>query len=297
MLLIALFLAAAPLAANSNDDKLVNLTTEPQLKDLCAALRDSGEASDLDPAALAEARRAKTARRDEALQKAYRLEVPAKGFAFGQYRRDAQLLELDGDRPLRALDGALALDLDGIDDVAFRATPAQVASWAKLKKANSLQLVVTFRPHGEHCAGSAIAHAFRLAASPGLWQLVDSQGTVVASAGAEGEPADQGPSADRIVRVEKVALDSDATAPADEGKERLASVQAALDRCARAAPRTGAMVVAFAVLAGRIQDPQVIMDALRDEGSSRCVAKALAGAALAGAGSASGRGTASLALE
>jgi|GEM_PF-1402086 len=306
MLLIALFLAAAPASTSSifatsasapAAESPVNLTTEAQVKELCALLRDSGEPSELDPAARAEARRTRAARRDQALQKSYLLEVPAKGFAFGQYRREAQQLELDGDRPLRALGGALLLDLDGIDDVAFNATPAQVGSWASLKKSSSLRLVVTFRPHGERCAGSAAAHAFRLAAAPGSWQLIDSQGTVVASAGPEGEPVDQGPSPDRSVRVEKVVLEDEVPTPNDEGRARLLPAQAALDRCAQAAPRPGQMVIAFAVQAGRIQDPQVIMDALRDEASSRCVARALTGISLAGAGGASGRGTASLALE
>ena len=296
MLLLALLLAAAP-SPSTNAGDTVDLSSEEQVRGLCTALRDSGEPADSDPAAVAEARKSRAAQREQALQKTYRLEVRGKGFVFGRYRSDAQLLELDGDRPLRSQGGVVSLDLDGIDDVAFRATPAQVASWSKLKGADALSLVVTFHAHPERCAGSAAAHAFRFGGAPLSWQLVDAQGAVLANANADGEPADQGPSAQRTVHVEKVALESDTDAPGDDGKSRLSSVQAALDRCAQAAPRTGAMVVSFAVQGGRIVEPQVIMDALRDETASRCVAKALTGAQLAGAANASGRGTASLALQ
>jgi hypothetical protein len=54
------------------------------------------------------------------------------------------------------------------------------------------------------------------------------------------------------------------------------------------------MVVTFAVDNGRIRDPQVIMDALRDDQVSACVARALANAPIEGG---PGRGTASLAVQ
>ena len=76
----------------------------------------------------------------------YRVEVPSKGFAFGLYRAQDQQIELDGDRPLRAIDDMLVLDLEGIDDVSFNARAEQVAAWTQEKKAKALNLVVVFKP-------------------------------------------------------------------------------------------------------------------------------------------------------
>ena len=57
------------------------------------------------------------------------------------------------------------------------------------------------------------------------------------------------------------------------------------------------MVVSFSVQGGRVRDPQVIMDAARDEQTASCVSHALSGAPIAGAGGVSGRGTASVAIQ
>src|SRR5436305_14388511 len=99
MLLIALLLAAAP--------DVVSLTELAQVKDLCAAFREQPADTEADPVDMAEAHKAALARRDEAAARWYRIEIPSKGFAFGQYRAKDRQLELDGDRPVRALDGVL----------------------------------------------------------------------------------------------------------------------------------------------------------------------------------------------
>ena len=98
------------------------------------------------------------------------------------------------------------------------------------------------------------------------------------------------------MRIERVALDLEQPA-FDDARERLAAAQPALDRCARGVRRTGAMVVTFAVQGGRLRDVQVVMDALRDETVASCVAQALSGAQLRGIDAATGRGTASIALQ
>ncbi len=283
-LLALLLLAAAPAAPD-----VVQLTEKAQLKDLCDALRAQPSESDLDPAQVAAARKAAQARRDEALSRWYRVEVPAKGFAFGRYRAQDQQLELDGDRPLRALDDMLSLDLDGIDDVAFDASPGQVSAWSAQKKEKALRLVVVFKPTGERCAGSAAAESWRIAGNARSWELAGPEGTV-AAANEEGEPVGAGP---RKARVEKVTLESDAAPQQDEGRDRLTSSQSALDRCAAAAQRTGKLLVTFSIQGGRLRDPQVIMDSVRDEKVSGCVARALSGAEVSGAG----RGTASIAVQ
>ena len=279
MLLIALLIAA----------DVVPLTQESQLKDLCEALRAQPSATDLDPAQQAEAWKAAQARREEAASRWYRLEVPSKGFAFGQYRARDKQLELDGDRPLRAVDNMLSLDLDLIDDVAFNATPAQVSAWSREKKAGTLRLVVVWKPSGERCAGSAAAEAWRIAGKARSWELVGAQG-VVAAANEEGEPIGGGPHA---VKVEKVTLDSDAAPLADEGRGRLSQAQPALEKCAAGAQRAGSLLLSFSVQGGRVREPQVIMDSLRDEKVAGCVARAVAGAEVGG----TGRGTASISLE
>ena len=148
-LLAILLLAAAP------GQDVVQLTQKSQLKELCEALRAQPSESNLDPAQLAAARKAAKARRDEAAEHWYRVEVPSKGFAFGLYRAQDQQIELDGDRPLRAIDDMLVLDLEGIDDVSFNARAEQVATWNQQKKAKALKLVVVFKPAGDRCAGSA----------------------------------------------------------------------------------------------------------------------------------------------
>ncbi len=283
-LLALLLLAAAPAAPD-----VVQLTEKAQLKDLCDALRAQPSESDLDPAQVAAARKAAQARRDEALSRWYRVEVPAKGFAFGRYRAQDQQLELDGDRPLRALDDMLSLDLDGIDDVAFDASPGQVSAWSAQKKEKALRLVVVFKPTGERCAGSAAAESWRIAGNARSWELAGPEGTV-AAANEEGEPVGAGP---RKARVEKVTLESDAAPQQDEGRDRLTSSQSALDQCAAAAQRTGKLLVTFSIQGGRLRDPQVIMDSVRDEKVSGCVARALSGAEVSGAG----RGTASIAVQ
>lgn len=282
MLLIAVLVAAASPDA-------VALTDEAQVKDLCAALWEQAADPDADPAEAAAAHKAALARRDEAASRWYRLEVPSKGFAFGRFRAQDKQLELDGDRPLLAVDNTLSLDLDGIDDVSFNATPVQVSAWSREKKAGTLRLVVVFRPAGDRCAGSAAAESWRLAGKARSWELVSEQG-VVAAADAEGDPVGGPP---RMVKVEKVALDSDSAPPADEGSNRLSSAQRALDRCVRGAQRPGTVLVAFAVESGRVRDAQVIMDSLRDEKVSACVARAVTGAEVGG----SGHGTASISME
>jgi hypothetical protein len=289
-----MWLIAALIAAD-----VVSLSEVSQVKELCAALREMPADADADPAEIAAAHKAALARRDEALARWYRTEIPSKGFAFGRYREQDKLLELDGDRPARAVEGTLSLDLQGIDDVAFHATPEQVSQWSQEKKAGGLKLAVVWQPQGDRCAGSAAAEAWRVAGKVRSWELVDEHGLITA-ADAEGEPVGAVPQA---VKVERVALDSDGPArnggvvpasgaPTDAGA-RLASAQPALSKCAAGAQRGGDILVAFAVQDGRVREPQVIMDSLHDDKVARCVTRALAGAEVGG----SGRGTATISLE
>jgi hypothetical protein len=282
-LIAILLLALAP------DPDVLQLTEKAQLKELCDALRAQPSERDLDPAQVAAARKEAQARREEAASRWYRVEVPSKGFAFGRYRAQDQQLELDGDHPLRALDDMLSLDLDGIDEVAFNARPEQVTAWSEEKKAKELRLVVVWKPRGDRCAGSAAAEAWRIAGKALFWELVGPEGTV-AAANEDGEPVGGGP---RQLRVEKVALDSDGAPLEDDGRDRLAAAQPALDRCASGAQRTGKLLITFSVQGGRVREPQVIMDSVRDERISGCVARALSGAEVGG----SGHGTASIAVQ
>ena len=279
MLLIALLLAA----------DVVSITEESQVKDLCAALREQPYDSELDPAQAAAAAKAAQAKREEAAGRWYRLEVPSKGFVFGRYQVQDKQLELDGDRPLHAVQNTLSLDLDGVDDVSFHATPEQVSAWSKEKKAGTLRLVVVWKPSGERCAGSAAAEAWRLAGKARSWELVGAQGTV-AAADAEGEPVGVTP---KEVKIEKVTVESDEGPRPDDGRRRLAGAQRELEKCAAAAQRAGSLLVTFSVQGGRVRDPQVIMDSLRDEKVAGCVARAVAGAEVGG----SGHGTAAISLE
>src|SRR5258708_36832876 len=93
MLLIAALLAASPLA------DVVALAEPAQVDELCAALREQGGGLEGDPAEMAAAYKAAVARREDALSRWYRLEVPSKGFAFGRYRPQAKLLGPGGDPP------------------------------------------------------------------------------------------------------------------------------------------------------------------------------------------------------
>ena len=286
-------LLAASFAAPARPDA-IPLTSEDQVRELCAALRSPIGPSELDPVETAARRHRAERLRNEAVSRSYRLSVPAKGFSFGRYRAEQQEIELDGNRPLRALDGALSLDLAGIDDVAFQASPGQVRDWNVRKAAGELSLVVQFRPSGEPCAGKAVAGIFRLSGEPLSWQIETGAGPV-AAADEDGAPVEVGPPRIHTMRIERVALDLEQ--PLDDARERLAAAQPALDRCARGVRRTGAMVVTFAVQGGRLRDVQVVMDALRDETVASCVAQALSGAQLRGIDTATGRGTASIALQ
>jgi hypothetical protein len=282
MLLLFALLAAAP-APPSN---AVPLTTDEQVRKLCAALGVQGGSEP--PPGVAE-----TTAAGQSLSRIYQLHVPSRGFGFGSYHEEEQELELDASRPLRALDGALTLDLMGADDVTFRASPAQVKEWSAAKRDGTLALTVHFRASGDHCAGNPAARIFRMEGTP-LWFQLESAGAVVAATDEEGLPVDR-PGSLRSFRVNKVLLDTDAPRP-DVGKDRLAGAQGALDRCAQAARRRGSLVVGFSVQDGRVHNPQVIMDAARDEDTARCVTQALSGAALASADRAT-RGTASLAIQ
>jgi hypothetical protein len=281
-------LIALVLAASQPQDALV-LTQESQLKELCQALRAQPAEADLDPAERVAARKAAQARREEALSRWYEVEIPSKGFAFGRYRAQDRALELDGDRPVRALEDMLFLDLEGIDDVAFNARPDQVSEWSREKKAGTLRLRVVWKPSADRCAGSAAAESWRIAGRVRSWQLVGTEG-VLAMANEDGEPVGTGP---RQAKVEKVTLDSDRAPQEDEGRERLSAAQRALDRCAAAAQRGGNLMLSFSVEDGRVREPKVIMDSVRDERASGCVAHAIAGAEVGG----SGTGTASIAFE
>jgi hypothetical protein len=280
MLLWFALLAAAP-APPSN---AVPLTGEEQIRRVCAALGEQGG----EPAPGV----AETAP-SQALSRIYQLRVASRGFAFGRYHEEEQELELDASRPLRGIDGALTLDLSGADDVTFRASPAQMKEWSAAKRDGALALTVYFRASGDHCAGNPAARIFRMEGTPVWFQLEGSSG-VLAASDEEGLPVDR-PGALRSFRVNKVLLDTDAPR-ADVGKDRLAGAQTALDRCAQAARRRGSVVVGFSVQDGRVYNPQVIMDAARDEDTARCVTQALSGATIASAQHAT-RGTASLAVQ
>jgi hypothetical protein len=282
------------LAASTRPDA-IPLTSEAQVRELCAALRVPAATSELDPTGNGAQQKRAERLRGEAAFRIYRVAVPAKGFVFGRYRPEQQEIELDGDRPLRAVDGALSLDIAGIDEVAFLATPAQVREWNARKKAGELSLIVSFRPSGERCSGSPVAGIFRLAGEPLGWQIAGDEGAV-AAADEDGSPIEVGPPRVHTMRIERVALDLEQSVN-DDARERLVAIQPALDRCARGVRRTGSMVVAFAVLGGKLRDVQVVMDALRDESVATCVAQALSGAQLRGIDGASGRGTASIALQ
>ncbi|HYZ89554.1 MAG TPA: hypothetical protein VE620_09685 [Myxococcales bacterium] len=264
----------------------VALTADGQVRDICSTLR--GQNTEPAPGVTL------TPSRAQALSRIYQLRVPSKGFAFGRYHEEEQELELDSSRPLRALDGALTLDLANADDVAFRATPAQMKEWAAAKRDNKLSLNLYFRPSGDDCAGNAAAKIFRMEGTP-VWFEVENSSGVVAAADEEGLPVER-PGSARTFRVSKVLLDSDAPR-ADLGKDRLSVAQPALDRCAEAARRRGSLVVSFSVQEGRVRNPQVIMDAARDEDTARCVTQALSGATIASVNPAATRGTASLAVQ
>jgi hypothetical protein len=304
--MIALLLTLIATPARTD---VVPLTSEAQLRELCTALRGSLRSPEMDPVDIAVQRQRDERLRAEMVSRTYRVAVPAKGFVFGRYRPEQQEIELDGDRPLRALDGALSLDLAGIDDVAFEATPQQVRDWTARKAAGDLSLVVQFRPSGEPCSGKPVAGIFRMSGEPVFWQIVSDAGPV-AAADEDGAPLEIGPPRVHTMRIDRVALDLEQPGPAvaeagvldrtqhaDDARERLAGSLPALDRCARGVRRTGSMVVAFSVLDGRLQDVQVVMDALRDESVASCVANALSGAQLRGINAATGRGMASLALR
>ena len=312
--------AAAPAALSPAPPAASALGAQPQLKELCASLeRTDSMRFTGDPGEISAARAAHEARRAEALGGVYRVEVPSKGFAFGHVRADRDEVELDGDQPLRAFDDALALDLAGIDDVAFHAGAATLADWSKQKKAGQLALVVTFRPDDERCAGSPIARHWRLGGKPLWWAIVDAAGATLAAADEQGKPVEPAaarataaagalafaaspPSAPapvaaatpRSLVVESLSLDAEG---ADEGRARLEGASPALDRCAAAAQRLGSLVVAFGLQAGRLRDPQVVMDGTRDEQLAACVARALAGASVTGGGSGTGRGTVTLGVR
>jgi len=294
MIPLLLTLLSASVAPEARPEA-VPLTSEDQVRELCAALRAPMGDSEVDPAETAAQRRRAERLRSDAVARSYLLSVPAKGFTFGRYRPEQQEIELDGARPLRALDGALSLDLQGIDDVAFQASPAQVRDWNARKAGGSLWLVVEFRPSGEPCAGKAVAGIFRLSGEPLSWQIETDLGPV-AAADEDGAPLEVGPPRVHTMRIERVSLDLEQPA-FDEARDRLGAAQPALDRCARGVRRTGAMLVTFAVQGGRLQDVQVVMDALRDESVASCVAQALSGTHLRGIEAVSGRGTASIALK
>jgi hypothetical protein len=281
MLLIALLLAAVP--------EPVSLSQKPQLKELCDALRAQPASGDLDPAQVMSARKQALAKREEVSQRWYELEVPSKGFTFGRYRPIDRQIELDGTQPLRAVDGMLSVDLDGVDEVSFEATPEQVAAWTAEKKAGTLRLVVVFQPSGDRCAGSAAAESWRLSGKARSWML-RGETVVVAAADSEGEPVAGGP---RKLKVEKVSLEAELNVPEDEGRSRLNPARVQLDKCAEGAQHGGSLVLGFDVRAGHVADPQVIIDSLHDERTADCVAKAVKGVALNG----SGHGTASIDLE
>jgi hypothetical protein len=281
MLLLFALLAAAPMPpANA-----LALTGDDQVRKLCAALGEQGG----EPAPGISETPA-----SQALSRIYQLRVPSRGFAFGRYHEEEQELELDASRPLRALDGALTLDLTGADDVTFRASPAQMKEWSAAKRDGGLTLTVYFRASGDHCAGNPAVRIFRMEGAPVWFQLEGSSGGVLAATDEEGLPVDR-PGALRSFHVNKVLLDTDAPRP-DVGKDRLVAAQSALDRCAQAARRRGSLVVGFSVEDGRVHNPQVIMDAARDEDTARCITQALSGAPIASADHAS-RGTASLAVQ
>lgn len=298
-------LLAAPLvprgavSAREPTEPPVALAEEAQVRDLCNALgRRASEPDPEDPALAAAARKEREGLAEQAAARAYRVEIPSRGFTLGRYRPAQRELELDGSFPVRAVDDRLALDLEGLDDVAFSATPAQVAMLLKEKKANELRLGVVFRISGEPCAGNPIARSWRLSGAPLSWQLLDAGG-VVAAADEEGLPIvpkgapNQAVPARRLsLKVEKLSVDE-----AEEDRGRLSGVQGPLDKCAAGAQRGGSLVVIFGVQGGRVRDPQVIVDGVRDEETSQCVSAALDGAQLAGAGGRAGRGTATLALE
>ena len=280
MLLLFALLAAAPVPpANA-----FALTADDQVRKVCAALGEQGG----EPAPGVSETPA-----TQALSRIYQLRVPSRGFAFGRYHEEEQELELDASRPLRALDGALTLDLTGADDVTFRASAAQMKEWSAAKRDGQLTLTVFFRASGDHCAGNPAARIFRMEGTPVWFQLEGSSGALAAT-DEEGLPVDR-PGALRSFHVNKVLLDTDAPRP-DVGKDRLVGAQTALDRCAQAARRRGSLVVGFSVQDGRVHNPQVIMDAARDEDTARCVTQALSGAAIASANHAT-RGTASLAVQ
>jgi hypothetical protein len=299
-LVAASHVPAGAVSTRESTEPPVALAEEAQVRDLCNAFARRGPGSDTDdPVEAAAAHKEREAVAEKAVSRTYRVEIPSRGFTLGRYRRAQSELELDGSFPVRTIDDRLALDLDGIDDVAFSATPEQVATLLKEKKANELRLSVVFRVNGEPCAGNPNARSWRLAGAPIAWQLLDARG-VVAAADEEGLPivpkgtdARAAPPRRLSVKVEKLSLDESA----EEGKARFEGVQAPLDKCAAGAQRAGALVVVFDVAGRHVRDPQVIVDGVRDQETSQCVAQALSGAALSGAGERSARGTATLALE
>ena len=299
-LLAATQVPTGAVSTRESSEPSVALVEEAQVRDLCSAFARRGPGSDPDdPAEAAAALREREAVAEKAVSRTYRVEIPSRGFTLGRYRPAQKELELDGSFPVRTIDDRLALDLDGIDDVAFSASPEQVATLLKEKRANELRLSVVFRVNGEPCAGNPNARSWRLTGAPIAWQLLDARG-VVAAADEEGLPivpkgtdGRAAPPRRFSMKVEKLSLDE----AAEEGKARFEGVQAPLDKCAAGAQRAGAIVVIFDVAGRHVRDPQVIVDGVRDEGTSQCVAQALSGATLSGAGSRSARGTATLALE
>jgi len=264
--------AAAPAAttdAASSSSAAPAIETFEQARELCDSLRGEDRAA--------------------AAKRPVKVEVASKAFAFGRYRKADRELELDGDRPLRTAGDTLFLDLAGIDEVAFRASPEEVQEWKKAKQAGDVTLEVTFRPTGDGCTGNKHARHFRLAGRAESWRIA-AKGKPVAEADEEGKPVVH--SDTHGAKVTRVAFEGEAPSE-DEGRTRLTGAQAALDACVKAAPKAGSVVLAFSAKGGAVREVQVMVDGLRDEALTQCLAKAVAGTPLEG----SGKGMATIAVE
>lgn len=294
--IVAAGVIALGISARAEATQLVDLSDPAQARELCLATRPTDRVLfDGDQVERAKATAAYEEGREKAIERLYRVRVPAGGFKVGAYDLKGQSLAIDTRLPLRLSHGAVNVVLPS-GSLALELPPDGASAAMAAVKGGNATLDVFFAlddSTGAPCTGSVAAGVVTLSGDPISAELKDGLGQVVARGETERADAFRGAlggyAGTPTVTIGAVQTDAGGADPkvvASKLKAIVDPLRACYDRRLREKPTAGGTAVLGVALAdgGSVGEVNFIADALGDDVLRDCIEASMKKVRVEGAG-------------